>query len=146
MRKAILLLILCTLVLVTPVQTNAVTDHGLTWGVEVGQFINYTLTASSLEGGKTTEPISYLVIYRPVIPLDVTERSDIQFAGVIVYDENGTIIPYLGLNLMYDFPTGLPIGNWGLINSIFSDYFEGEGVGVSLICGISKSEYHLRTP
>lgn len=120
MRKLLLILILCTLFFVNPVHSDAIIDHGLYWGVEEGQVFNYTLTATG-EDQSVSYGISMHVTYLPVIPIDVSEHSDISSLSVAVFDENNTYIPFLGLDLMSNFPTGLPIGNWVHITTIFED-------------------------
>jgi len=126
MRKAFLLLILCALAMSSVVEVGAVTDHGLTWGVEVDQVFNYTITGVS-EGERDSTSISYVVTDLPDIPEDVVDRYDIPWVQVTVYDENHTVLPQLGLNLMNSWPSGLPIGDWDLINQIFEDAFASDG-------------------
>ncbi|MFW9787735.1 MAG: hypothetical protein ACFFE2_10395 [Candidatus Thorarchaeota archaeon] len=124
MRRFTLILILCTLVIVSPIQANAQPQHGLYWGVVEGQILNYTIKATG--GGQSVSfDLYYVIVDLPEIPDIVNGPEDISFAAVAVFDENDTYIDGLWLDYMGHFPTGLPAGNWSLITNIFVTAWEG---------------------
>jgi hypothetical protein len=114
--------VLIILLLTGPLMASAVTDHGLTWGVEEGDKIDYafSLTRPGSGGGLPVNLDFYIIVNELTpIPDSVTDLPNITLDSrfswnLTQYYSNGTLMDDSNFALVH----GYAIDNWSLVQEL----------------------------
>ena len=97
----------------------AINDQGLSWGVEVGDRINYRLRGENVNG---VTPLVDIGMYAEVDEVHEITETMTSFSQIIGLEP--TISTYLANDTPYwlGLTLALPIGNWSLVEDLILDY------------------------
>ena len=113
------------LLMMSPCFVPAVTHHGLSWGVDEGDRIDYTRRVYKIWSDNITirDTRDYYVIVNELSPIPENVTNIMQLylfsafsLNLTVYYANGTLEPEIGLA----HPIGYAIGNWSLIQDLYT--------------------------
>ena len=132
MRNRLLSMLIILGIFLVP-SALAANSQGLVWGVTENQEIKYTfhidfnikepVTSTMV----TTDVIVFKVLSLPTIPDTVESTSQIPFPNGKMTYENGTAVGALPFTTFVAFKIH-PVGNWGLIDSIYKESAESSSL------------------
>ncbi len=115
MRDERLLGVLILPILLCPTAVSAVNTQGLAWGLEVGDRIDYTVTAN-VEGVTTTSPTqSVSECYVVVTSLPELPNIVISIPSLLPQNFNQSLANGTEYNFLW---TAVPVGNWTLLTEL----------------------------
>ena len=135
MRAIILLVLVMSSILPTG-SANASLDHGLEWGIDIGQVASYRLVETLANQTHETMVMEDVLIFLkadtiPELPENITSFSDVPVAwGSMLTQQGEDFIPFLSTldiypSLFVNYSTqrfAVPIGNWSLMTQLCLDY------------------------
>jgi hypothetical protein len=140
------------MIVILPVDlSEATVNHGLSWGIEIGESFRYHLAIRYTEVSSNDDLDYYIVVNSlPTIPNNITEFPYISSSSAnewntycLFYFMNDTeITPQTGVPILHW--SAYPIGNWSLVeeyalSDINTTYWEVENIDTEKEWGLSIS-------